>query len=185
MGQSYRTVFDLTGQPELIQPAYWFIAIFLCAGIIFAGLAWMAVRENWHSRRSLPFFAAAWIIFCTFMVVVDFRDAAAIRNAVEAGKFRTVEGCLDYFRPGAPNGSKTTSGNEEWSIQGLVFSYGEGEVRPAFHSVSTAGGEVRADARVRVSFVVSPAYRRREIVKLELAPHACPMARNVKMYERP
>jgi len=185
MSPSFRTVFDLTGQPELIQPAYWFIAIFLCAGVIFAGLGWMAVRENWRSRRSLPLFAAAWIMVCTFITIVDVRDTAAIRNAVELGKLRTVEGCLDYFRPGAPNGSKTTLGNEEWSIQGLVFSYGAGEVRPAYHLVSTAGGQVRADTRVRVSFIVSPAYRRREIVKLELVPHACPTARNVEMFGQP
>lgn len=185
MPSKFQTVFDLTQHTELIRPAYWFLAIFVFAGVLLAVLAWLAVRRRWRWRRSLPIFATVWIVLCTYLIVLDVRDTAAIRSAVAGGRFQTVEGCLDYFRPGSPYGTKTTAGNEEWSVSGLTFSYGAGEVRPAFHLVSTAGGSVRPDSRVRVTFVVSPAYGRREIVKLELAPHACPLARHVEPFEQP
>ncbi|WP_156363621.1 hypothetical protein [Sphingomonas sp. Leaf357] len=185
MHRSFNTVFDLTRQPALIHPAYWFIAIFALVGVFLAMLAWLAVRRRWRWRRSLPIFATVWVAICTYGIATDVRDTAAIRNAVVARKIQVAEGCLEYFRPGSPYGTKTTAGNEEWSVSGLVFSYGAGEVRPAFHSVSTAGGAVRADSRVRVSFVASPAYGRREIVKLEIAPHACPAARQVEAFDKP
>lgn len=185
MAPAFQTVLDLTGQPDIIRPAYWFIAIFVTAGIGLAGLAWLAFRKRWRWRRSLPIFAAVWIGICGYVIATDVRDTADIRAAVKLGHVEKTEGCLTYFRPGHPTGTKTTAGNEEWSLNGLVFSYGAGEVRPAFHSVSTDKGPVRGDSRVRVSFVVSPAYGRREIVKLELASHACPMARLVDTFDQP
>ena len=185
MQPTFKTVFDLVGQPDLIHPAFGFMAIFVLAGVALATLAWLAIKKRWQSRRSLPTFAAVWIILCTYIITTDFRDTAAIRNSVVTGNILTVEGCLGYFRPGAPYGTKTTAGNEEWSVGGLVFNYGEGELRPGFHSVSTAEGAVRPDSRVRVSFVVSPAYGRREIVRLQLAPNACPLARRVEMFDQP
>ncbi|QDK34749.1 hypothetical protein [Sphingomonas sp. IC081] len=185
MNPTFQTVFDLIRQPNLIQPAYWFIAIFVFAAVILVTLAWLAVRRRRRWRRSLPIFAVAWVAICTYVIATDVRDTIEIRNAVVAGKVQVAEGCLDYFRPGSPQGTKSTAGNEEWSVDGRVFNYGAGEVRPAFHAVSTAEGPVRADSRVRVSFVVSPAYGRREIVKLELAPHACPNARLVNAFDQP
>jgi hypothetical protein len=185
MSGKFHTVFDLSEHPELIHPAYWFISIFVLAGVFLAVLAWLAVRRRWRWRRSLPIFAALWIAICAFAIVTEVRDTSAVRNAVIAGNLQVVEGCLDYFRPGSPHGTKTTAGNEQWSVGGIEFSYGAGEVRPAFHSVSTAGGPVRADAKVRASFVVGPAYRRREIIKLEVAPHACPPARRVEPFAQP
>jgi hypothetical protein len=185
MHPPYKAIFDLTGQPDLIRPAYWFFAIFVSAGMVLSVLAWLAVRRRWRWRRSLPLFAGLWIVFSCYMIALDIRDTAAIRTAVTNRSFQVVEGCLDYFRPGSPAGTKSTAGNEEWSVASLVFNYGAGEVRPAYHKVSTAGGAVRPDSRVRVTFVISPAYARREIVKLEVAPQACPPARAVEMFSRP
>ena len=181
----FHTVFDLSKHPELIHPPYWFLAIFVLAGVFLTVWAWFAVRRRWRSRRSLPIFAALWIAMCAYAIVTEVRDTAAVRNAVIAGNLQVVEGCLDYFRPGSPYGTKSTAGNEQWSVGGIEFSYGAGEVRPAFHSVSTAGGPVRADARVRAFFVVGPIYHRREIIKLEVAPHACPAARRVEPFAQP
>ena len=185
MQTNFQTVFDLTLQPSQIQPAYWFYGIFIAAGMLLAILAWLAVRYQWRWRLSLPLFAVVWITLCAYIIVEDIRDTAAIRSALERRQIQTVEGCLDYFRPGTSYGTKTTSGNEEWSVQGVVFSFGAGEVRPGYHLVSTAGGQVRADSRVRVGFVVSPAYRRHEIIKLELASRACPAARMVEPLAEP
>ena len=185
MQPEFQTVFDLTGQPDLIHPPYWFLAIFLVVGIFLSIFAWLAVKKRWRLRRSLPLIAIGWVVIWVYAVVAEFRGAAAIRDAVVSGHVEVAEGCLDYFRPGAASGSKTTAGNEMWSVGGLAFSYGSGEVRPAFHAVSTAGGPVRADARARVFFVMNPEHGRREIVRLDLAPHACPRARHIEPYAEP
>lgn len=185
MSPAFRTVFDLTPHPERIVPAYWFYAIFVLAGVFLAALAILFQRNGWRRRRFLTIFSIVWAVFCCIMIVVDSRDVATIRRAVRSGDVETVEGCLDYFRPGSPTGTKTTAGNEEWSIGGKVFSYGQGEVRPGYHLVSSRGGAVHPDTRVRVSFVMSPAYGRPEIVKLEVAQHACPIAREVKAFAQP
>lgn len=185
MDTTFRTVFDLTAQPDAIQPAYWFYAVFWIAGLILSALAWLSVKDGWRSRRFLPVFAVFWVIFCGIMTVVDVRDTSHIRNIVKEGRIEKLTGCLDYFRPGTPRGSKTTAGNEEWSVDGVVFSYGAGEVRPAYHTVSTAGGIIRPDSRVRVYFVYSQAYRRREIVKLDVAEHSCSPARRVEPFAQP
>ena len=185
MAPPFQTVFDLTGQPEVIRPAYWFMAIFATAGIGLVCLSWFAIKKRWRCRRSLPIFTAAWIGGGGYGFATDIRNVADIRAAVESGNIEKTEGCLSYFRPGSPTGTKTTAGNEEWAVNGLVFSYGAGEVRPGFHRVSTGAGPIRANTRVRVSFVESPAFGRREIVKLEVASHACPMARSVEMFKQP
>jgi len=181
----YETVFDLTANPQSIQPAYGFYAIFVMAGVILSLLAWLAIRHGWRSRRSLTAFAVIWCVFCSYMIFTDYRENAAIRDAVERGMLLRVEGCLDYFRPGVPHGTKSVAGNEQWSVGGTTFSYGAGEVRSGYHAVSTAGGAVDATSRVRVGYVVSPAYRRREIVKLEVAEGACPAARRVEPQAEP
>lgn len=185
MAASFQTIFDLTSHPDAIRPAYWFMAIFVTAGIGLAALAWLVIRKGWRWHRSLLLFAAAWIGISGYAIATDVRDTAFIREAVRSGYIEKTEGCLTYFRPGSSTGTKTVAGHEEWSVNGLVFSYGSGEVRPAFHSVSTAGSPLRGDSRVRVFFVVSPAYGRREIVKLELSPHACRMARLVDAFDQP
>lgn len=185
MDPNFQTVFDLTRQPDVIRPAYWFMAIFVAAGTCLGTIAWLAIKKRWKGRRLLGIFAAAWTGIGGYAISTDVRDTGRIRAAVKSGKVEITEGCLTYFRPGSPAGTKTTAGNEEWSLNGLVFSYGAGEVRPAFHSVSTVDGPVRADSRVRVSFVLSLAYGRREIVKLELAAHGCPMARLVDAFDQP
>jgi hypothetical protein len=176
MPPAYQTVFDLTKRPSLIHPLYWFFAIFVFAGIMLSCFAWFACKGKVRGRYGLSCFAAVWVLFCGYIIVVDTRDNAQIRTAVETGNLQTVDGCLQYFRPGLPYGSKGTDGDEDWGVDGVDFSYGAGEVRPAFHAVSTAGGPVHADSRVRVSYTMSPAYHRAEIIKLEVAPHACPVA---------
>jgi hypothetical protein len=185
MSSGYHTVFDLTGSPDRIQPAYWFYAIFIVAGVVLILLTLAAWKWRWRRRWSLSGFAAFWTALVPYLLLDDARGVTAARKAVELGAFQTVEGCLDYFRPGSPDGSKSMAGNEEWSVAGKVFSYGQGEVRPGYHLVSRRGGAVSADSRVRVSFVTSPKDGRPQIVRLAVAKHACPTARSGKPFRQP
>jgi len=185
MPSGFSTVFDLTGNPELIQPALWFYAVIIFAGIVLLLLTVAGWKWRWRRRWSLSVFTVVWAALVPYLLLDDARDVAATRRAVESGAFDTVEGCLDYFRPGDPNGSKSMAGNEEWRVAGKVFSYGQGEVRPGYHLVSDRGGAVSADSRVRVSFVLSHRDSRLEIVRLAVAKHTCPAARLVRPFEQP
>lgn len=185
MPPGYATVFDLTGNPERIQPAYWFFAIFILTGLVLLLLTVAAWRWHWRRRWSLSAFTAIWSLLVPYLIWEDAKAVTSTRRAVDLGAFETVEGCLDYFRPGAPSGSKSMSGNEEWRVAGVVFSYGQGEVRPGYHQVLDRGGAVSADSRVRVSFVKDSRDGRPQIVRLAVAKNACPTARAVAVFEDP
>lgn len=172
----FQDVFDLTVHPEQIQPAYWFYGLFVGIGVamLILGIILMRWRARW--RKYTLIFSLIWLSFVSFMTVQDFRDASQIRSAVGRGEYDTIEGCLDYFHPGNATGSRTTAGNERWAVKGVEFDYGQGEVRRGYHLVEARGGAVHPTTRVRVSFVESDFYRRKEIVKLAVIQNACSSA---------
>lgn len=174
----FRVAFDLTANPAQIQPAYWFFALFFAIGFGLLGLAIFLLRRGLRWRKYTLGFSVLWLGFTTFMAFAEIDDVNRVRALVERGTYTTVEGCLDYFHPGLPGGSKTTAGNERWSVGGIEFDYGQGEVRPGYHLVEPRGGAVHRDTKVRVSYVISEFYGRREIVKLSVTPGACPPAPN-------
>lgn len=172
----FRVAFDLTSNPERIQPAYGFFALFMVIGLVLLGIAIFLLRQRWRGRKYMLVFSVIWLGFTGFMTFKEIEDTARIRASVERGEFVTLEGCLDYFKPGYPQGSKTTTGNERWSVRGTEFDYGQGEVRRGYHLVEPRGGAVHRDTKVRVSYVPSIFYRRKEIVRLIVSERACPPA---------
>lgn len=185
MAAKYQTAFDLIAHPDRIQAPFEFYAIFFAAGIGLLVLAAISIKRRWQRKTALSIFALVWVAFCAAMTFIDARDVTAVRSAVETGKIFYREGCLAYFRPGEPWGSKTTIGNEEWSLGGTIFNYGAGEARPGYHIVESKGGVVHPDTKVRVYFVTSQAYGRNEIVRIDVANHGCPPARRVEQSTDP
>ena len=120
--------------------------------------------------------SVVWLGITAFGTFKDIEDTNRIRALVEQGQFTTISGCLDYFKPGYRHGSKTMVGNERWSVGGIEFDYGQGEVRRGYHLVEPRGGAIHRDSKVQVSYVPSQFYRRREIVKLAVAERGCPPA---------
>jgi len=172
----FDVVFDLTLSPEKIEPAYWFYGFFFVVGILLLAVAILLHRRKWRRRSYLLVFSVAWLSFTAFFVFKEIEDTDHIRALVDSGSFTTIDGCLDYFKPGLPGGSRTVAGNERWSVQGTEFNYGQGDVRRGYHLVEPRGGAIHPDSKVRVSFVTSKFYGRREIVRLAVAQGACPTA---------
>lgn len=168
--------FDLSADPSGIRPPYWFYCIFFSVGVGLATWAAIGLRRGWRSRKRLAVFAAIWLCVTSYVSVTDAEDVMAVRKVVADGKLTTAEGCLAYFHPGLPYGSRGTAGDERWAIGDYDFSYGAGEVRPGYHLTEPNGGAVHGDSRVRVSFVTSPHEGRAEIIRLSVAAHACPPA---------
>ena len=172
----FRVAFDLTSNPEQIQPAFGFYALFIVIGLVLLATAIFLLRRRWRWGNYTLVFSVVWLGFTTFMTFKEIEDTGRIRAAVGRGDFTNIEGCLDYFKPGYPHGTKTTAGNERWSVRGTEFDYGQGEVRRGYHLVEPRGGAIHRDTKVRVSFVTSEFYGRREIVRLAVAERACPPA---------
>ena len=180
MTPGYQTVFDLTKQPGSIQPPYGFYAIFVSAGLFLIVLAVVSMRFRWRQRLFYCLFAGLWNVFLCVMLPLDFSNVAEVRAAARRGNLSMVEGCLDYFRPGTPYGTKSPIGNEEWKVAGFIFDYGSGEARPGYHVVEPNGGVVHPDSKVRVFYTQSSAYGRAEILRIDTLAKGCPSARLVE-----
>ncbi|MBN8811593.1 MULTISPECIES: hypothetical protein [unclassified Sphingomonas] len=167
-------VFDLTRQPDLIQPAYAFDLLFLTAGLSLVGIVlYVCWRRPWRMLFYLPI-ALAWAAGAAWMTWHDIRHTQAVRALVRSGQFASVEGCLDRFHPGLANPSEADSGLEHWSVAGQEFLYAADEVRLGYHRVEPSGGLVHADSWVRVGYVRDDMRGHNDIVRLEVRQHACP-----------
>lgn len=187
--QSERTVdtFDLIATPDRINPEYGFIALFLIIGVGLLLAAWIILRRTNAKRgeivdrlRGMAWFmvpfGVIWLGFTSYMGVGEIQSVSATRKDVLSGRYRTLEGCLDYFRPGAANPGKTITGDERWAVDGHGFRYGAGQMRFAYHQVEPLGGIVHRRSIVRVSFIRDDFLHRDDIVRLIVVQDACPPA---------
>lgn len=175
MDLRFQQAFDLTAHADEVQPAYWFYALFLGIGVGLLALAIVLMRHRLRRRKFTLAFAIFWLGFTSVFTFMDAREVLLIRDLIQRGDFAVVEGCLAYFHPGHSIPGRGDEG-ESWSVGGVRFRYGAGEIRPGYRLVEPGGGAVHADTRVRVSFVTSQVYQSNLIVKLDVAPHACPPA---------
>jgi hypothetical protein len=179
--------FDLIATPELISPDYGFMALFVVVGFGMLIAASIALRltkakrgETVDRLRSMAWFtlpfAMIWLGFTTYVAIGEVRSIDAARKSVLSGNYYTLEGCLDYFRPGEANPGRTIAGDERWAVNGHPFRYGAGQVRFAYHSVEPRGGIVHRHSKVRVSFIRDDFHGRDDIVRLIVVQEACPPA---------
>lgn len=172
-------VFDLTKQPDLISPAYAFDLAFLAVGIGLTGT--IVYLAFWLRRRAALFYlplALGWVAAAGWMTWHDIRHTRAVKMQVRQGRFASVEGCLDQFRPGLASPSETDSGLERWTVAGQEFYYGADEIRLGYHRVEPGGGLVHPDSWVRVAYIRDEVRGHNDIIRLEAVQHACPSAPN-------
>jgi len=169
------TVFDLIARPEGITPP-WFLGIFWALCVAMVLLALLARRQRWRERSRVNAAVVALVLVCVTVSGTwdEINWMQKARAAVRDGSFRTVEGCLSAFHPGEKASSRTTSGNEVWTVGGVLFSYGTGEEGFTWHRVEALGGAVHADSRVNVAYLRK--YGSNEILRLAVSAHACPRA---------
>ena len=166
-------VFDLTEQPELLRPSYGIYALFILVGVGLLTVAVLMLRARSRGRKQMLAFSILWLSVSPFMMSQEINDVRQIRALVERRAYHTIEGCLDFFIPGLPYGTKSVVDHERWSVDGVEFDYGAGQVRRGYQIVEPRGGFVHRDTRVRVSYVESDYYGRREIVRLAVAQGLC------------
>lgn len=165
-------VFDLIAAPERIRPQLTAVTVFVVVALVLLLGCVLEVRR----RRRVP----AWALAVSLCLLVAAGLSAAqeipranrIRTAVLTQGYRTVEGCLDYFRP--YSGGRYHHRNEVWSVAGQRFDYGYGDITYVYHATEGHGGIVHAASRVKVWFV--PGGTGGYIVRIEARQNACPAA---------
>lgn len=174
----WRTVFDLATAPERIAAPWGFLSIFWCAGLVVAGLAALMWRRGWKRWGSIYFtlFALVWWGGTAWASWNEFALAARARAAARSGRLSVAEGCLSAFHPGSATAQRSIAGDEVWTVNGMTFAYGTGNVRIGYARVEALGGAVHADSRVRVHFLDNAPQRRAEILRLDVQDAACPTA---------
>ncbi|MBO9694726.1 MAG: hypothetical protein J7499_00845 [Sphingopyxis sp.] len=172
-------VFDLTRNPDQIGPAWSFFLIFvaidlgLLGGILYFALCLRRKAALFYLPLVLAMAAGA-----IWMTWYDIRHARAVKAQIASGHFASVEGCLDWFKPGLASPHEADSGLERWAVAGRTFDYAADEVRFGYHLVEPGGGIVHADSWVRVGYIPDKVRGYNDIVRLEVRQRACPAAPN-------
>ena len=118
----YRVVFDLTSKPENIEPAYTFYSLFIVFAVVLLVIA-VLLRRKYVYWGILCAFSISLILLSALLTSKEIKDTVQLRSLVERGQFKTIEGCLDYFKPGSRSSSRDWSGHERWSVRGTEFTY--------------------------------------------------------------
>ncbi|MDQ6770209.1 MAG: hypothetical protein M3Z54_09500 [Gemmatimonadota bacterium] len=100
--------------------------------------------------------ALSWTIFA-YVSLYD--QYAQLRQALQAGTYETVEGTVEDFVPGDPDGHAP----ERFTVSRHHYEYSPSRVTSGFNKISTHGGPMHAGLRVRIADVGG------EIARLEIA----------------
>jgi hypothetical protein len=184
------TTFDLARTPAAFWPELALEGLFLSIGVGLLIIAIVTLRLPGRGagglgdrlRRMAWFllpFSLIWLTFTTWMSLNMGLHAQQVSEDIRLGKYVTLEGCLQNFRPGISDQGRSTAGDESWTIADHEFSYGANEVRFAYHTVEPLGGIVHADSWMTVSFVRDEFLGRDDIVRLVGLPHRCPPAPDI------
>lgn len=96
----------------------------------------------------------------------SFTSYSSLRDARVSGAYQTVEGCLEAFHPMPESGHD----DERLIVGGRTFTYSNYGVTSGFRNAESHGGPIHRDSWVRIAHVDN------DIIKLEVADHACPAA---------
>ena len=108
-------------------------------------------------------------------LVLDGWDRRGSADALAQGKVSRVEGCIAHFvtNEGDFYSAKSSRQDEEWDVQGKHFGYKVTSYFPGYHKREVAGGVVHQGQYLRVTYLVSPIFRRTEIMEIEVGPQRC------------
>jgi len=180
MPSGFTTAYDIqaAGGIQLPTSSDWTIPL-TCIAISTAALAVlvaMLLGQKIASRIASPLlaFATVGVLFPSYFVV-DHLDRTGMDAKVRAGKSVTVQGCVTDFGTnlGHSDSARDTSANEAWFIGGDEFAYRTNSLRPGYHRIEADGGVVHKDEYLRVTYVVTPIFHRKQIMKIEVGSQRC------------
>ena len=169
-----KTVYDIRahgGIPPYSTDQYsgWIVS-FVAVSIFYVVLSLATKKKGFAHWSALP---AVGVLLSGYLAL-DCWDRRGTIDALASGKLRVVEGCVTDFRTHAePRAARNSFPDEEWRVQGRAFGYKDTNERPGYNKIEALGGVVHQGQYLRVSYLISPIYRRQEIMKLEIGRVQC------------
>jgi len=109
----------------------------------------------------MPQFGVAFTLFWTSVSFAGtFRDYRRMADAMETGRYETVEGVVTHFVPMPHEGHS----KETYSVDGRTYAYSDSIVTAGFNNTLSHGGPIHEGLHVRIADV-DGAIARLEIVR--------------------
>jgi hypothetical protein len=107
-------------------------------------------RLNHRGKFSLRtrFVVGGALVVALITLVGGYSQHKALRNAVERGEYRTVEGVVKHFAPAREWGDW-----ESFNVGNDRYQYSDSYIVPGYHRTALKGGVMRDGLRVRIADV--------------------------------
>ena len=128
-------------------------------------------RPGWERFIAIPIV----ISLSGAYYLLDHIDRQQSVARILAGNLAMVRGCITEFRTndGEPHSAKSSMPDETWSVQGTGFGYKDVSDLPSYHIIESQGGVIHTRQYLRVKYLISPIFRRKEIAKIEAGSETC------------
>lgn len=164
-----RSGFGATGLPDgmWVLPAIAIISLFvLCTG-------WPKPIGRYYRDRPFSMaFGILWSVailgFSLIAIIGMASQSSELEHSYKTVGTKMVSGCVDRFHAGQEGRGNTF---DMIDVGGHEFTYSDADVEPGFHHIETLGGPIHADSWVKLNYIGD------HIVRVEVADHACPMAK--------
>ena len=143
----------------------------LSVSVLVIVISFLVKRRRYVSLFALPIVASA----VAGYLLLDVWDRHATGAALAAGNTKSVEGCVENFQTNTGDfySSKSSKPDEQWDVHGEHFSYKVTSYAPGYHAREVRGGVVHKGQYLRVGYMISPVFRRKEIMKIEVGSNRC------------
>lgn len=175
MAVVFTTVYDIQAAggvpPYSAGQAGAFLFAFLVTSILIFLSSMAGPKRRRYNLLVIPILGVAMLGY----LAADRWDRHTTAVALAQGKVARVEGCIANFvtNTGDFYSSKNFRQDEEWDVQGKHFGYKVTSDAPGYHEREARGGVVHKGQYLRVSYLVSPIFRREEIMKIEVGSRGC------------
>jgi hypothetical protein len=146
----YQTVYDITlvGYKEWTGPAYGICFVLLITVLIVIRHTFAVTTKKFPSKFVLYSGLVFTFLWTAIVFGTTFSDYQTLRNAVEEGRGKVVEGEVGYFKP-MPKEGKT---NERFCVADVCFEYSDYYATAGFNNAASLGGPIRVGLPVRVTY---------------------------------
>jgi hypothetical protein len=144
MDSLYHMVYDVRAGGFHVE-WYWFSPLLVSAAAL-VRFHFADHRSKWPERPVSALVAVASVAMAVFPIRENYSAYRDLRRAVENGRYAVVEGAVQEFVPGLPEGHQ----NEQFRVGTHRFEYSPYLGLTGFRRLRAAGGPLREGLQVRI-----------------------------------
>ncbi|MBU6268958.1 MAG: hypothetical protein KGN34_15525 [Sphingomonadales bacterium] len=172
---SYSILYDIQSAGGI--PAYSpneIEAVLFAGGLVALVLIVIAIFSREH-RKQQGWMSLLLVVGAGGYLLLDMLDRRGAARQLVRAQLTVAEGCVEGFlsNHGDAYPAKSDQPDEEWSIGNHRFGYKSPGNSPGYRLRESRGGVVHAGQYLRVSYLVSPIFKREEIMKIEQGEKPC------------